>query len=173
MSSFTAIHADDREHQIFLEAGQVFLSSEPASVSTVLGSCVSVCLWDPTNRTGGVNHFVLPEATRGERTLRHGDAAIDRLVSGMLDLGCRRAALVAKVFGGANVLPVASNGETVGSRNIRFAFDHLRRLGIGVSAHRVGGQRGSYLRFATHTGIALVRPLQVVPDKDDLLSGAA
>ena len=37
-------------------------------ITTVLGSCVAVCLQDPVARIGGMNHFLLAEPTPGNVT---------------------------------------------------------------------------------------------------------
>ncbi len=35
--------------------------SESAAVTTILGSCVAVCLWDESHGIGGMNHYLLPD----------------------------------------------------------------------------------------------------------------
>jgi chemotaxis protein CheD len=144
--------------KVYLEAGDLFIASGPAMASTVLGSCVSVCLWDPVRRAGGMNHFVLPTAAAERAEPRYGDVAIDMLVQALHELGCRAADLRAKVFGGANVLGTAG-ADSVGLRNSRFALEHLERHGIPVSARKVGGDCGLYLKFSTEAGAVLVRAL--------------
>lgn len=48
--------------RVTLLQGEVHVSGDPAvEVSTVLGSCVSTCLYDPVARIGGINHFLLAE----------------------------------------------------------------------------------------------------------------
>src|SRR5258706_10049652 len=83
--------------QIFLVPGAVHCSAAPGLVTTVLGSCVGVCLWDPLRRVGGMNHYVLPLSPADDRTPRYGDVAIERLIEAMARLGCRVGDLVAKL----------------------------------------------------------------------------
>ena len=45
---------------VYLHPGQVFVSPDPAVVTTILGSCVAVCVFDPVLRVGGTNHYLLP-----------------------------------------------------------------------------------------------------------------
>src|SRR3972149_9955326 len=52
--------ADGGRSRIYLPPGQLFASAERAAVSTILGSCVAVCLWDPILKIGGINHYLLP-----------------------------------------------------------------------------------------------------------------
>ncbi|MEE4188915.1 MAG: chemotaxis protein CheD, partial [Roseobacter sp.] len=34
-------------------------------ISTILGSCVSCCLWDPEAQVGGMNHMLLAASPKG------------------------------------------------------------------------------------------------------------
>src|ERR1051326_187977 len=54
----------------FLQPGHLVIATEPMQVTTILGSCVAVCLFDTTKRIGGINHFMLPLA--GGRTTSSG-----------------------------------------------------------------------------------------------------
>jgi chemotaxis protein CheD len=144
---------------IFLVAGAVFCSAAPSLVTTVLGSCVGVCLWDPVRRVGGMNHYVLPLSPEDDRTSRYGDIAIERLVEAMARLGCRAAGLVAKLFGGADVLPYGAGADTVGVKNVRLALDRLGRRRITIAARRTGGESGLLVKFHTQSGLAMVRTL--------------
>ena len=53
----------DREFQVpavKILPGQYHAARGQGAITTVLGSCVSTCLWDPVERIGGMNHFMLP-----------------------------------------------------------------------------------------------------------------
>lgn len=130
----------------------------PRTLTTILGSCVSVCLWDRRGRGGGMNHFLLPR--RGPdtpRSGRHGDAAVALLVSKVLDLGAERRDLRAKLFGGAHVLSsVPAGGRTLGGDNVQVAIAALREEGVQLVSEDVGGTRGRKLAFNTVDGTALV-----------------
>jgi chemotaxis protein CheD len=139
--------------RVFLSPGDVLCMAEPTVVTTVLGSCVSVTLWDKDRRVGGLNHFVLP---RGGSGSRYGDVAMLELLEGVLDLGAHLRSLEAKVFGGAAVLPVGGEGS-VGTANVGFALGELARRGIPIVGRRTGGERGRLLMFNTETGEAFVR----------------
>ena len=145
--------------RIFLWQGDVYCEPGPAVVTTILGSCVSVCLWDPTLKLGGVNHYVLPESIKGDDNPRYGTSAIDSLRSRMIDLGCRSRQLQAKIFGGAAVLPIGLDATTVGGGNVEVALRRLQEYRIPVIARRTGGQYGRVISFHTNTGEATVREL--------------
>jgi chemotaxis protein CheD len=149
---------DDVQH-VFLVPGSMYCSSELSIVSTVLGSCVSLCLWDTLTRVGGMNHFVLPHGPAGEISLRYGDVAIDALWQAMERLGATRRRVRAKVFGGAAVLPFGDD-ETVGEKNVRLVSEWIGTHGVPVMAAQTGGRRGLQIRFNTGTGAVAVRNLQ-------------
>lgn len=146
---------------VHLHAGQVFASAEPCTISTVLGSCVAVCLWDPERRAGGANHYLLPlHIVGGRGTARFGNVAIDELVSRMAALGCRTRDLRAKVFGGGRMVTAArQDGGSLGMENVEVARRSLVAYGIPIVAEDVGGERGRKLLFSTLEGHAWVRKL--------------
>jgi chemotaxis protein CheD len=139
--------------RVFLSPGEVIGADEPTLITTVLGSCVAITLWDKDRRIGGVNHFVLP---RGGATTRYGETAMRALLEDVLTRGAHLRSLEAKVFGGAAVLPTSGEGS-VGAANVAFALGELERRGIPVVARRTGGERGRLLMFNTLTGEAFVR----------------
>jgi chemotaxis protein CheD len=151
--------ADGKPSQIYLTPGTLYCSSRPCVVSTVLGSCVSVCLLDRYNRAAGINHFVLPYNSAGRNDLRYGDAALDRLLEWMSQLGCVSGTLRAKVFGGAAVLPFGEAQETVGTKNVSIAIEWLHGHSIPIEARRTGGTSGLSIRFDTGSGNVLVRKI--------------
>lgn len=145
--------------QAFLTPGSLYCSAEPAVVSTVLGSCVAVCLVDRHSRAAGMNHFVLPYGPVGEDSLRYGNVALERLRERMGRLGCNTEDLRAKIFGGAAVLPFGDAGDTVGTKNVTVAIEWLRGHSIRVAARRTGGKNGLLIRFHTGSGRVLVRKI--------------
>ncbi len=153
--------ADAPRGSVYLAPGQLFASAQPAEASTILGSCVAVCLWDPRTRAGGANHFLLPHWGGGERTsTRFGNVAIAELLDRLARMGARTADLQAKVFGGAAVLEAFRHGDHLGLKNVEAARRILRESGVRVVAEDVGGHRGRKLVFRTDSGVALVRLIQ-------------
>jgi chemotaxis protein CheD len=144
---------------VYLHPGQVFASPEPTEVTTILGSCVAVCVFDPVLRLGGANHYVLPHsAGNGTSSTRFGNVAVRSLIDTLVALGGQKHNLQAKVFGGAcTVDAFHERGERLGIRNADVALRTLRQEGIPVVADDVGGRRGRKVIFHTDTGVALVR----------------
>jgi chemotaxis protein CheD len=143
----------DSIEQHFLYPSALFASTRPHKVITVLGSCVSVCLWDPVLRIGGINHFMLPLWNgNGLASPKYGNIAIDKLVERMLNLGSSRANLKAKIFGGGEVIESNIACSRIGERNIAIAREMLKVHRIPIVAQSVGGKNGRKLVFMTSTG---------------------
>jgi chemotaxis protein methyltransferase CheR len=142
--------------------GEVFASREPVIIRTLLGSCVSASLYDPEARVGGLNHFLLPEGDEpGDRGARFGVHAMELLINEIMKLGGVRQRLVAKVFGGAHVIPGMSRAIPDG--NVEFIQRFLQAEGIPVVGQRLAGNVALEVCFETSSGRAKVRPLPVVP----------
>ncbi len=156
-----ADHAAEHEEtgKKYVLPGRLFVTAEPYVMTTILGSCVAVCLWDPTLPAGGINHFLLPHwAGPRQSSGRFGNLAMKRLIEKTLALGSRRRDLRAKIFGGAHVLDQPQDdGRHLGSRNVEVARRVLAREGIPIVAEDVGGTGGRKVIFHTVDGSVLLR----------------
>jgi chemotaxis protein CheD len=151
---------DPGEKTHYLVAGSLFAHEERHIVTTVLGSCVSVCLWDGVRNQGGINHYMLPFWNgEGLASPKYGNIAIAKLIEKMLDLGSDRRNLRAKVFGGGVVLNVSNPFMNIGERNVHLAEDTLRSENIPVLSADTGGNVGRKLIYNTESGIVLVKRL--------------
>jgi chemotaxis protein CheD len=112
---------------------------------SILGSCVSTCLWDDVAGVGGMNHFLLPEATStdAEATL-FGAYAMELLMNELFKLGAKKSRLKAKLFGGGRIVSGLSD---VGAKNCAFARSFLEREGLPCISESLGGDRARRIRF--------------------------
>lgn len=133
----------------YLQPGQLVVSVLPAAVTTILGSCIAVCLWEPQRGIGGMNHFMLPMGSAGPR---FGPAAMEQLLEKMRGAGARLPLLRAKVFGGACMFAEMQSSAHLGQKNADVAIDFLKRRGIEIVQTDVGGNRGRKLIFHTDEG---------------------
>lgn len=141
----------------FLFPGTIFAEPHEYQISTVLGSCVAVCLWDHVARRGGMNHIMLPLWNgEGLATPKYGNIAMEKLIAKVLSIGCRSEHLVAKIFGGANVSGTGLEVFMIGDRNITLAMQMLEEFRIPVVAKDVGGRVGRKIIMNTETGVVLV-----------------
>jgi chemotaxis protein CheD len=146
---------------VYLQPGLLFAARGATAVTTVLGSCVSVCLFDPGQRAGGINHFLLPCWNgEGPASPKYANVALPGLVERVAELGCRAPGLRAKLFGGSAVFGRVGGLFGVGERNIEFAERFLSDAGIPVVARDVGGDWTRKVIFEVHTGRAFVRRLK-------------
>lgn len=152
----------ETEQVITVIQGDFAISDGPQVVlTTVLGSCIAVCLHDRNRRIGGMNHFLLAGGGDRSSSLRYGTNAMELLINGLLKRGSDRGSLEAKIFGGASIL---GNGRNIGASNAEFARDFLRDEAIPCLAESTGGSQARRIRFWPADG--RVRQL-VVPDIPD------
>lgn len=143
--------------EVYVYPGRVVASAHGHRLRTVLGTCVSVCLFDPALRVGGMNHYLLAEgAASGGGSARFSGPAIQRLIGQLLGMGADQRRLVAKVFGGCNPSGPAARSLQVGRENVAAARRILDCEDIPIAAEDVGGARGRRLLFDTADGAALV-----------------
>lgn len=148
---------DEAVNKHFLFPGTIFAEPQEYLISTVLGSCVAVCLWDKVIRRGGMNHIMLPLWNgEGLATPKYGNIAMEKLFAKVLSIGCRRENLVAKVFGGANVNGTGLEVFMIGDRNATLAFQMLEELRIPVAAKDVGGRVGRKIIMNSESGVVML-----------------
>jgi chemotaxis protein CheD len=135
--------------------GETHVSGEPdVVISTLLGSCVAVCLQDPVARLGGMNHFLLGEPGKDssiqQRDMqRYGVHAMELLINELMCQGATRSRLRAHLYGGANI--IAGLG-TIGSSNAAFARRFMETEGIAVGHSDLGGHRARRVEFMPYEG---------------------
>lgn len=134
------------EHIVIAEPGVV--------ISTLLGSCVAVCLQDAEARVGGMNHFLLAEpgneaVTRPEDRRRYGIHAMELLINAMMTHGASRRRLRAHLYGGANIVAGLSD---VGSENAAFARRFMADEGIAIGRCELGGTQARKIEFMPFEG---------------------
>ena len=135
--------------------GEYFVSKNPdLMISTILGSCVAACLFDPTAKVGGMNHFLLP-GDKSNRSCQKdnplGVHLMELLINGLLKDGADRGRLQAKLFGGGRTMKGLAD---IGSQNAEFATQFLRRERIELLPGSLGGTSGRRVEFWPTTGRA-------------------
>jgi len=147
-----------RRHIVF--PGQFVITTVPSLISTVLGSCVSVCLWDRETKIGAMNHYLLPGGPEDEPgNANRGMTSIPLLIQTMVNRHAQIENLEAKIFGGCNSLYRRNDRFRVGERNIEVAINMLNEFDITITAHHVGGPYGRKIVFNTDTGKVRMRLL--------------
>lgn len=131
--------------------GEYAVSDDPDLVlATLLGSCVSTCLFDPLSKVGGLNHMVLPnDSSTDPFDIMNQVNAMECLINGLLRIGAVRSRMIAKVFGGARMI---GSSAGVGEKNARFVLSFLEDEGIPVEGKNLGGTQARRIRLDPTTG---------------------
>ncbi len=140
----------------------MFASSEPTVIQTILGSCVSVCLFDPVRKVGGMNHILLPGRIGLEKfddATRYGIHAMEMLINSIMKLGSLRKNIISKVFGGAHLMRSIDKDMSAGPKNVRFVEEFLKLENILVKSKNTGGNIGRKIYFHTNTGDVFLKKL--------------
>jgi chemotaxis protein CheD len=155
--------------RIILEPGEYYATRDDAILSTLLGSCVSVCLYDPLRHVAGMNHFLLSNNRYAKdmpvhltEAGRYGIHSMELLINELMEQGADRRNLRAKAFGGGSILPKSDetgNFFCVGDVNIKFVKEFLENERIPLVASELGGARGRVIYFQTHQYVVVVRAI--------------
>jgi chemotaxis protein CheD len=163
---------DDRgqRKRIIIEPGEYYVANDNIIISTLLGSCVAACLYDPVNRVIGMNHFLLSNRRYAKdipvcvtEAGRYGIHAMELLINEMMKKGAKRENLKAKAFGGGNVLRYESTRDNffcVGDVNCKFVKEFLELENIPLVASALGGENGRVIHFSCSDYSVLVRKIK-------------
>jgi len=151
--------------EIFLNPGEYYFGDHETRIRTVLGSCVSMTLWHPRLRVGGMTHFMLPtrssEGTPAESDLdgRYADEALELLMAEIDAVGAPHREYQVKLFGGGNMFPtITKQGQpTLGDKNIDTARDLIGRYGFPCAAEHLGGKGHRNVIFDVWSGDVWVK----------------
>jgi chemotaxis protein CheD len=152
--------------RIHVVQGEHHVETDPnAMLTTILGSCIAACMWDPVRGIGGMNHFLLPgeenqttETGSSGSSARYGVHAMELLVNALLRRGARRESLQAKLFGGGRMIRGLTD---IGEMNATFAERFLHLECIPVVGGSLRGNQGRRIQFWPVSGRArqvLLRP---------------
>jgi len=148
----------------FVQPGYIFASREPHLISTVLGSCVSVCIWDTKLRFGGMNHYVHAKPFKKERTAHFGSISIPYLIQLMIKLGSQKYNLRAHIIGGAQN-PTTDN-SCIGKQNAEIAKKLLKKHNIEIATFDSGDKMGRKIVFDSETGEIVVYKVNSLREND-------
>ena len=158
---------------IVIMQGEYAITAEPeTTISTLLGSCVACCLWDPVAGVGGMNHILLaakPKATKNVPNLSalH---AMETLIDAAILHGAVKARLKAKAFGGANMVDGLPG---IGKSNARFLLGYLDAKGIACISQSLGGRIARQIVFSPTTGAVRMKMRDTAASEHLVPNGAA
>jgi chemotaxis protein CheD len=152
--------------------GEYYVTCHDEAITTVLGSCISACIRDPSRGVGGMNHFMLPQDGALARNqwldpavglaTRYGTYAMESLINDLMKLGAQRGRLEVKLFGGGRVLTSMTD---VGARNIEFIHRFIQIEGYRIAAQDVGGTHPRKIVYFPSAGRVKVRRLRAIENR--------
>ena len=135
--------AAEPDTTVVLAAGDFHFGGGRTRISTLLGSCVSITLWHPRKRIGGMCHYMMTERPRTSGDPldgRYASEAFELFLIAVDKARTRPQEYQAKIFGGANMFRDRKGGNMdIGARNIEYAHHLLARHHIALIAEHVAG----------------------------------
>lgn len=140
---------------ININIAEMLVTTDDVVICTVLGSCVSVCLFTADEMGGGMIHYALPELPQAKKDdpLRYGDYAIMQLITELSAITGRPPhKFIAKVIGGANNIASKTESHDVGTANVLMAKKILTEYKIKIIGEELGGDTGRKVLFHVKSG---------------------
>ncbi len=147
------------ENKYYLGPGHVVISDKPALIWIVLGSCVSIILYDEKSRLTAACHAQLPSKTKkntlhsevcpqvcyneqpDRNEMKYLDTALDYMIHRLAKKGVLPAQLCAFILGGSNIMQ-KERTNSIGELNVKKAHELLKKYGIPLRSEQSGGNKG-------------------------------
>ena len=149
---------EENEKKVWIGMAEMIVAGNPTIISTTVGSCIALCMYDPMNRIGGMVHIVLPKKEDFDKenidsVQRYADTAVPALLSALISKGAKKEYIKAKIAGGANMFPILNHPILkIGVNNANVVKKKLADLGIPLVAEDTGGNRGRIIEFEVGSG---------------------
>ena len=128
--------------------------SDEVLMTYSLGSCIAVCMYDPSLCVGGMLHYQLPDskldsAKAKDKPFMFADTGIKVLIDMLMSLGVSKNRIRTKIAGGA-AMETGPKGFDIGKRNHLAIRKLMWQNGLMISAEDVGGfsPRNMYMDIA-------------------------
>jgi len=144
-----------KTNEIIVETGSIKVSNDStALITSALGSCVAITLYDRTQRLGGMVHYILPVNPGGKKKAKYADTGIKLLLEKMLEWNAKKKDLEAKMVGGAIMFEEFMDDieNSIGKRNIKKGKEILKDLGIKLQSQDIGRNYGRSVKFKLSDG---------------------
>jgi len=159
--------ADD----VILDPGEFCFASAGTRIRTLLGSCVSISMWHPRRRVGGMCHYMIPRrrrspGTRHQLSGRYADEAIELFLRELARNNTMPHEYQVKMFGGGNQFPDTRRALDIPRQNIDIGLELLEHHGFELTATHLGGTGARHILFdLTDGGVWLKHTGQTLADQ--------
>lgn len=161
--------------EVVLNIGEFYFGGGQTKIRTLLGSCVSIVMWHPRFKIGGMCHYMLPRRGSGDTAAaapsgNYAEGAMQLFLRELRNSGTYPHDYIVKLFGGGQMFVGASEPprftETaalrtdmheVSTRNIAAGRELLARHGFTISAEHTGGYGSRVLVFELWSGDVWIR----------------
>ena len=137
-------------------AGETFASDQPIEISTLLGSCIAACLFDPIARAGGMNHVLFASddgvCNSPANSASSVKESVEQLIAQLRNLGAEPGRMVARLYGGAELFNDALHANEIGLNNAHSITELLKSFGIPVIEQKIGGKEPVRISMRPDTG---------------------
>ena len=140
---------------IHIQQGECYISDKPELATTILGSCIAVCVFDRKAKISGLCHALLPTAPiNTKEPFKYVDESVSYLFDRFFRLGAVKKDLEVKVFGGGDVIGFSHKKDylSIGYQNSTMTRSILDDLKITPQVWNVGGENGRKIIMVMHTG---------------------
>lgn len=146
-----------KRNEIFLKPGESFWGGEQDRVITILGSCVSICVWHPGLKIGGICHYRFPGQRKKRRetlNLNFGDDSIWFLIENVKKNYTKPEDYITEIYGGSSMFNNENTAmkEVIGMRNVHSAIERLAGSGFKIHSKHIGGTISRKIVFDLYTG---------------------
>ncbi len=153
---------DETRLSVYLRTGEMYFSTIPTTVTTVLGSCVSITMFDKVLRVGAICHAFLPECEKQsnchnncQEKFRFVDCSVHHMIEQFMKNKRKTADIEIKLFGGSSIMSAKSGhacGMSTGNQNIQAAIKAIKLKGLRLDTYDIGGKLGRKIIFNSDTG---------------------
>jgi len=159
---------------ITLKPAEMYVGTTPAVVSTILGSCVAVTMFNRRLGVAAICHALLPHPGDNEpcganyvESRKYVTCVIPEMAEKMRQYGIHPREIEVNLFGGTDTFSQRTgpaSGHPVGRLNVKTALKVLEAEQLRLKTSHVGGVRGRKILFHTHTGEVLLKRLKNISD---------
>lgn len=166
------------QQKTFLHPGDFCFTDQRIHIHTLLGSCVSITLWHPGLKIGGMCHFMLPKYSGKHNPGRKPDGryaedVIKLFKSDVEKFGTSLQEYDAKIFGGGNMMKSEDEDidDSIGTKNAATAMKLLMQEKVNILVAHVGEFGHRRIVFDVVTGDVWVRHVEKGGVRPDSING--